>query len=98
MLGTRRLIADFFLVTHANRIARIKVHDAMILDIHARHAIAGRGHEEGVVKPDLERSRFDFAVPIRPAFTTETEVPFPDCAGSVSGLLEQRWQRRGARR
>ena len=68
ILAPGRLGADFFAIAHLDRIGGIESDDAMVLHIDARHAVAGRGHDEGVVEADLERPGLDLAVPIRPAF------------------------------
>ena len=68
----------------------------MILDEHARHAVARRGDDVAVVEADLERPGLDFAVPIGMA-TAETQVPFADDACCIAGILQHRGKRDAAR-
>ena len=98
VLAAGGVVADLGLVTHADGVGGIQADDAVIFHIHARHTVAGRGHEEGVVEANLERAGRDLAVPIRPACAAETEVPFTDDAGFVSGGFQKRGKCGRARR
>ncbi len=79
-------VADFLLVVDFDWIGRIEASDAMVFDIHARRTIARGGNDVTVVEANLERPRFDFAVPIRSA-SAEAEMPFADDACGVAGVL-----------
>ena len=91
MLGAGRLGADLLLVVDADRVRRIEVEDAAILDEHGRHAIERRGDEERAVEPDLGRPRRDGAVPVDIA-VAEPQVPLADEAGGIARTLQHRGQ------
>ena len=96
MLGARRHIADLPAVVDADRIGRVEPDDAPVLDIHARHPIAGRRHDERVVEADARSGRRDLAVPVRATRRAQTEMPLADDAGRVAGTFQHRGQGRRA--
>ncbi len=98
VLAPRRFVADLLLVAHFDRVVRVEPDDAVVLHVHGRHAVAGGGHEEGVVEADLQRAGLDFVVPLRPFVAAETEMPLADGAGRVARLLQERGDRRRAGR
>ena len=59
----RRVILARLLLPDPEGVLRIEVHDTVVLDVHAGHTIVGRGHEEAVVEPELERAGLEFTVP-----------------------------------
>ena len=85
-------VADRLVVADPDRIARIEADDAADSRRRRRHAVAGGGHDEGLVEADLERAGLDLAVPVGAA-VAEAEVPLADDARGVAGLLQQRRQR-----
>jgi hypothetical protein len=50
----------------------------VVLDIYAGHPVAGRRHDEAVVKAHLQWARFDLSVPIGTARVSQAQVPFAD--------------------
>src|SRR3989442_12055622 len=83
----RRLVAERSDIADTNGILRIKADDAVILDIDARHAVAGGRDDERVVKADFERSWLDFTVPIHLALS-QAKVPFADDDRGVPNLFQ----------
>ena len=77
----------------ADRIGGIESDDAMALDEHQRRLVVRARRAEELIEADLERARFQFAVPIRVAVATEAVVPFAERRGAVAGGLEQRGER-----
>ena len=60
-----RMILGRFHVADPERIGRIEIFHTVIFDIDLRHAVVGRGQEITVVEADLERARFQLAIPVR---------------------------------
>ena len=85
MVLAGRLVADGLLVADPDRVGRVEADDAAVLDVDARHAVAGGGDEEAVVEADVERAGRDVAVPVEVA-RAQPEVPLADDAGRVAGL------------
>jgi hypothetical protein len=78
---------DLLGIAHANRIALIETDDATVLDVDGRHAVAGGGHDERRLKADVEWTRRNGAVPVRPTLRPQSEMPLADDAGGVACLL-----------
>ena len=75
--------------THAQRVFRFQPHDASVLDIDARDAVAGGGHEKAVVEAEFVRAGLHDFIPIRLARArAEAEMPFAHDAGDVARALE----------
>ena len=90
VLPAGRIVADRLAVADLDRVARIEADDAVVLDVHARHAVAGGRDEEAVVEADLERAGLDVGRSSRGCPLAEAEVPLADDAGRVAGLLQDR--------
>ena len=87
VFGAGRLVADRGTVTDPDRIARVETDDVMAPDEDARHTVAGRRHDEGLVEADFQGARLDHAVPVdRPG--SEPEMPFADDPRRVARPLE----------
>ena len=83
--------ADLPLVVDFERVGRVEADDAPALNEDGRHAVVGRGHDERLVKSDVERAARDLAVPVDGlARLAEAEVPLADDRGGVAGGLERR--------
>ena len=68
----------------------VEVEDVAVGDVDLRDAVVGGGEEEVIVKAELSWSGGELAIPIRDrSFFTEAEVPFPDDAGLVAGVLHK---------
>ncbi|MCG3162087.1 MAG: hypothetical protein JMDDDDMK_03316 [Acidobacteria bacterium] len=74
-------VADLLFVIHSDRVSGVESGDAAVFDVNGRHAVAGRGHNERVIEPQIIRVRLDLAVPIRPALRPQAQMPFADHAG-----------------
>ena len=83
------LVADLVVVADLNRIFRIQSRDTAVLDIDARHAVAGGRKDEGIVKTDLVRTGLDVAIPIELPLIAETEMPFANGGRGIACLLKQ---------
>ena len=83
-------------VTEALAMVEADGFDLAILDVHARHAVAGGGEDEVVVEANRLGPRSDPAVPVDGA-VAEAKVPLADDTGRVAGALEDRRERRAAR-
>ena len=64
MVLAGRLVADRLVVADLDRVGRVEADDAVVLDVHAGHAVAGGGDDEAVVEADLQRAGLDLAVPV----------------------------------
>src|SRR5690349_2937518 len=95
MILARGLVVERAGVLDTNGILRVEPRDAMILHENTRHAISRSGDDERLVETDLERTRFDIAVPIEIPIA-ETDVPLADNAGPVAAITEHRGQRKFA--
>ena len=65
----------------------------MVLDIDARHPVAGGRLKKGVIKSDFQRTGFDFAIPVRSAFFAKAEMPLANQPGLVARLFQNGRQR-----
>ena len=90
-----RFAGDGLAVADLDGVGGVEVDDAVVFHVDAGDAVAGGGHEKGVVEADFERAGFDFVVPIDGLVArAKAEVPLAHHAGRVTGLLEHRRQRR----
>src|SRR5258708_2762072 len=96
MILSRWLIANEFRETNFERVFRIEPNDTVILDIHARHAVSGSGHEKAIVKTHFQRTRLDLAVPIKSA-CAETEVPLSNNPRLIPSTVQYGGKRNAAR-
>ena len=81
------------MLADVQRVARVQVHDAVVLEEHGRHPVAGCREQEAVIKADLQRPWLDVLVPVDTA-VAKAEVPFADDSRRVTGALEHRRDRR----
>ncbi len=91
MIGARLLVPD------PQRIGRIEIRNAVIVDIDLRHAVVGGRQQKASVETDFERPRLQVAIPIGPILATQSEVPLADDCGGVTGSLKKRRDGFGSR-
>ena len=85
----RARLAALHAIIELDRVGRIKIHNAMILDPNARGSVGGGRDDPGVIETDFQRSGIDLAVVVG-GFLAQTEVPLADDARGVTGAFQQR--------
>ena len=81
------MIGAGFFASHPERVIRIEIFHAPILDVNLRHTVVGGGEQVTVVEADVTRAGFEFAVPVRPAWSAQAKVPLADDGGGVAGFF-----------
>ena len=97
MLFARGLVADSILaIADFDWVVWIEANDPMVFYVNARHAIAGRRHDETVIEADFQGSRPNLAIPID-FFLSQAKMPLADGCAGISGGMQHGRQCRPAR-
>ena len=84
---------------HVERVRRVEAHHPVALQVDARHAIVGRGQEEGLVEAELHGARLHRPVPIDGlTLRAQAEVPLANDPGAVPRRPERIRERPGINR
>ena len=89
MLAAGRLVAHLVAVADLDRIGRIETLDLVVPHEDARHAIAGRRKEEGVIEAQFERAGLDHRIVIEVA-AAEPQMPFAHLPRRIAGFFQER--------